>query len=122
MKKNFLFLIIALLATGMCYDAGAQVVYYKQYHAPKQQAFYFYPRANVYFNLNTGMYSYPFKNGWAVSRNIPDRFVLRNTQRFIVYHAGADVWNDNRNHKYTYRKYIATPVVVYQQPVRIIYR
>lgn len=122
MKKNLLFLLIALLATGMCYDAVAQAVYYKQNHAPKQQAFYFYPRSNVYYDISARMYYYPFKNGWAISKNIPARFVLKNNPRFTVYHAGANVWADNRSHRYIYKKYIASPVMVYQQPVRVVYR
>jgi len=67
------------------------------------------------------MYYYPFKNGWAISKNIPARFVYNNNPRFIVYHKGIDVWTDNRNHRMIYKKYITSPVVVYQQPVKVIY-
>ena len=66
MKKNLLFLLIALLATGICYDAGAQVVYYKQNHAPNQQAFYFYPRSIVYYDISARMNYYHFKNDRAI--------------------------------------------------------
>ncbi len=115
-------LFLFILVTGMSMDAGAQVKVYKVYPVQKKQAFYYFPKANVYYDLSARVYYYPYKNRWAVSKFIPAGYGVRTSPRFTVYHFGADVWQDNRIHQMTFKKYVAYPVVVYQQPVRVIIR
>lgn len=116
-------LFMTMLVIGMCMKSEAQVKVYKVYHVPqKKQAFYYFPKVNVYYDLSAKLYYYPYKNRWAVSKVIPAGYGVRTSPRFTVYHFGADVWVDNREHRMTYKKYVAYPVVVYQQPVRLIYR
>jgi len=68
-------------------------------------SFYYYPSADVYFNISTGNYIYynPGTTAWVTVRTLPARIVVTRTPRYIVYYNGPEVWRDNGLHKGKYK-------------------
>ncbi len=115
MKKILPALILLLAATIVVPDATAQP-YSRAYNVRHKQTFYYYPRANVYYDAYTREYIYPRRNGWVRVRVLPRELVVVNSPRFAVYNYGNDVWRYNYQHVRLYRAYAPPPprVVVYQ--------
>ena len=129
MKKLLLSAIIASAAIFFTASANAQAFHGNVKVINAKQAFYYYPKANIYYNAASRQFIIP-KNGMWINVNVlPGTFKIANEQRFIVYHYGNDVWRDNRAHCVTYARYrqpviiyhpvvIKKPVVVYHAPVK----
>lgn len=112
MKKVLLSAIIATAAIIMSANANAQSFHANVKCVNTRQAFYYYPKANVYYNVSSRQYFYPRNGGWVSVNFLPINFRITNEPRFTVYHYGPEVWRDNHIHYVTYRRY-AEPVVVY---------
>ncbi len=115
MKKILLSAVIALAALFTVTGADAQAFRGSAYNAHNRQSFYYYPRANVYYNVASRQYIYPRNGVWVSVNFLPVNFQIRNTPRFMVYHYGTDVWRDNHTHCVTYSRY-RQPVIVYHDP------
>lgn len=79
--------------------------YNDDYRDGRMQSFYYYPQSNVYYNPAAGRYIFYSRNAWVVSDRLPYYYRVRREPRFVVYHNGFDVWNDNRMHCMKYRDY-----------------
>ena len=110
MKKVLLSAIIATAAIILSANANAQSFHANVKCANTRQAFYYYPRANVYYNAASRQYFYPRNGVWVSVNFLPVNFRIINEPRFTVYHYGNDVWRDNHTHYITYKRY-ADPVV-----------
>ena len=71
----------------------------------REQSFYYFPQSNVYYSFSTGNYIFFDHNAWVVTQRLPHYYRLRSESRFVVYHNGFDVWNDNRFHCMKYHDY-----------------
>jgi|GEM_PF-1038778 len=69
-----------------------------------QNAYFYYPSSNVYYNVNTRDYWYMDHQQWVRSNRLPKYMVLGNQARYDVRYDGRDgnVWKDNKKH---YQKY-----------------
>ena len=102
--KKFLFTsVIAVAALFSAATVNAQFFHLNVVIGTPRQAFYYYPSANVYLNLSTHHYIYDRGGVWVTVNNLP--FLLGDDQpRFMVYHDGDDVWEDNRIHENEYAR------------------
>ena len=66
-------------------------------------SFYFYPSANVYYNVASHDYIYYDGGSWITVRTLPARIVINRTPRYTVYYNGPEVWRDNGLHKGRYK-------------------
>jgi hypothetical protein len=71
-------------------------------HGQKKIKFYYFPSANVYYNTTTATYSYIENGNWVSAPSLPATYSIKHTPRHIVYHANAQVWNNNYNHRTNY--------------------
>ena len=94
MKK--IFLILAVLFTFCSFNQVA---------AQSKITYYYYPAANVYYNVSTGDYLYynPANTGWVSVKTLPSGITITKTPRHTVYYNGNDVWKDNGAHKTKYK-------------------
>ena len=126
MKQIFYFLAFTAIAFVVSHQASAQnnqrwnYTYSRgngDYRDACMQSFYYYPQSNVYFNVTTHQYVYPYRGSWVVSDRLPHQWRLRNEPRFVVNHYGSDVWNENRFHMARFRNYrYNQPDVAYAPP------
>jgi hypothetical protein len=78
------------------------------------QSFYYYPGANVYYDINCNRYIYNNGYGWLTVNVLPPSIYLGNAPRYMVYHRGPQVWLDNPIHvRNFYRPAYRQPVVAY---------
>jgi hypothetical protein len=66
-------------------------------------SFYFYPSANVYYNVASHDYIYYDAGSWVTVRTLPATIVINRTPRYTVYYNGPEVWRDNGLHKGRYK-------------------
>ncbi len=69
-------------------------------------AFYYFPDINVYYNVNQGMFHYPYRGGWASARYLPSLY--RNYDLYGLYKvviSDPNPWYYNQRHMYDYRQY-----------------
>ena len=94
MKK--IFLIVAVLFTLCGFNHVA---------AQTKITYYYYPAANVYYNVSTGDYLYynSANTGWVSVKTLPSGVTITKTPRHTVYYNGKDVWKDNGVHKTKYK-------------------
>lgn len=78
--------------------------YYQPATVPDQQSFYYYPDANVYYDLSCGRYIYNNGYAWVSVNVLPEGFFLGNAPRVMVYHNGPRVWMDNAIHINAYNR------------------
>lgn len=123
MKRNLLTIVLAAATIFITANANAQQFSAGVYIGGRsqiinrpvlqQQAFYYYPSANVYFNIAAGEYAYQRRSGvWVTGYRLPERFRISNAQRFTVYHNGMDVWAENRVHVMNFQRY-GRPEIAY---------
>lgn len=69
-------------------------------------AFYYFPDINVYYNVNQGLFHYPYRGGWVSARYLP--MAYRNYDLYGLYKVvltDNDPWRFNQRHMYDYRQY-----------------
>jgi hypothetical protein len=88
-KYIFSLLLIGSLAFGS--RASAQETRVK---------FYYYPSANVYYNVAEKDYWYynPTTSTWTVIQEVPDQVNIVKTPKYIIYYSDANVWKENTTH------------------------
>lgn len=99
--KKFIVLLAVLFALGSLKHASAQV----------RVTYYYYPSANVYYNIKTGNYWYynPNSTAWVTVRTLPSGITITKTPRYMVYYNGPEVWRDNAVHKTKYKTVVVKP-------------
>ena len=112
MKAIFYSLAVAAVSFFISASASAQYhrdhddhyqrAYDDQCRDNRQQSFYYYPQSNVYYSFTTDKYIFFSHNAWVVSDRLPHYYRLKREPRFVVSHAGFDVWNENRYHVMKY--------------------
>jgi len=67
--------------------------------------FYYYPSANVYYNVSASDYWYfdDATKAWVEIKTLPATITLEKTPRYTVYYNGTDVWKDNAAHMKKYK-------------------
>ncbi len=103
MKKILLTTIIAITAVFSVADVNAQSFKVSEYGNKQRQSFYYYPVANVYYNVASRKYIYPRNGVWISVAALPFNFRISNTPRYSVYYYGSEIWKDNRTHVANYR-------------------
>jgi len=83
-----------------------------------QQSFYYYPDANVYFDLSCNRYIYFDGNAWLYANTLPTGIFIGRSPRFLVYHNGPRVWMDNAIHINNYRRTAYREPVAFNERVR----
>lgn len=118
MKKILSLTAIALAAIFMTTTDVSAQRYMNNNYVQKQKAYYYYPGANVYYDIASRCYIYPERNTWQRRAQLPRSFYLTNQPRFIVYNYDNDVWRLNGEHANYFKGYYATPsnrkVIVYK--------
>ena len=92
--KKILVVLAVLFAFGI-----------KQASAQARVTYYYYPSANVYYNVGTHQYVYydPGVTTWTTVKTLPSGVTITRTPRYTVYYNGPDVWKDNAMHKTKYK-------------------
>jgi len=120
-------LLGTIITVGLFSTSKAQSAYDDQYNgqyndqysysqpAPAygDQSFYYYPDANVYYDVNCNKYIYNNGGGWLTVNVLPSNICLTNIPRFTVYHRGPQVWLDNAVHMRNYRPAYRQPIVAF---------
>jgi hypothetical protein len=100
MKKHLIIALLAVMAGLIASEVKAQPPWAPAWgkRRKQQEAYYYYPRANVYYSPATRHYIYP-RNGVWVSVATPNfGFSFSNMPRETVYYEGPDIWVENRIH------------------------
>ena len=90
MKK--LIFLVALVTAVFTTSAFAQ-----------KNKFYYYPSANVYFDVSGKQYVYYNGGSWTTVKVLPNHIKITQSPRVIVYHTGRNVWVANGEHKQKYK-------------------
>lgn len=92
-----------------------QYAYSQPQYAPNNdQSFYYYPDANVYYDMNCNKYIYNNGRSWLTVNVLPANICLTNAPRYMVYHRGPQVWLDNPMHvRNYYRPAYRQPIVAF---------
>ena len=89
MKKIFLSL---LLIAGIAFSSEAQKTRY-----------YYYPTANVYYDVANKQYIYANNGSWTTAPSLPATVSLTNKRRVLVYKGTNEVWQNNAAHVTKYK-------------------
>jgi hypothetical protein len=89
MKKLFLSM---LLIAGIAFSSEAQKTKY-----------YYYPGANVYFDIEKKQYIYPSNGTWTTATTLPTGLAITNKPRVIMYDETSEVWRNNQTHVTKYK-------------------
>lgn len=104
MKKNLLIVLLAVMAGLIASEVKAQPPWAPAWgkRRKQQQAFYYYPTANVYYSPVTRRYIYP-RNGVWVSVSTPHfGFSFSNMPYQTVYSDRPEIWIENNIHIHRY--------------------
>jgi len=98
--KKILVVLAVLFAFGV-----------KQASAQVRVTYYYYPSANVYYNIGTHDYLYydPGTTTWVTVKTLPSGVTITKVPRYTVYHNGPEVWRDNAVHKTKYKTVVIKP-------------
>jgi len=102
--KKILVVLAVLFAFGI-----------KQTSAQARVAYYYYPSANVYYNVVTHDYVYDNAGTWTTVKTLPSGVTITRTPRYTIYYNGPEVWRDNAEHKI---KYKMKPTTVVTKPAK----
>ena len=109
--KKILVVLAVLFAFGI-----------KQASAQTRVTYYYYPSANVYYNVGTHDYVYYNAGTWTTVKTLPSGVTITRTPRYTVYYNGPDVWRDNAAHKTKYKvkktTVVTKPVTKKNTPVK----
>jgi len=89
MKKILLFLF---LVAGFAFSGRSQPL-----------KFYYYPSANVYYDVANKHYIYADNGTWTTVQVLPSRIHIVKTPRVVVYNATPEVWHLNSAHVKKYK-------------------
>ena|SRR2546423_3013865 len=94
--KKIIFALLMLVSFAISADA--------QKVTRKKMKFYYYPSANVYYDISGSQYAYDSSGTWVYTPTLPSTIELSdNAEKVMVYHETPDVWTDNRIHKVKYK-------------------
>lgn len=71
--------------------------------APDRRAYYYYPRANVYYNPIGHNYYYPNNGVWISVNTLPRDVYLDQQYQEVYCNDNEDIWDYNRTHVDYYR-------------------
>jgi hypothetical protein len=96
MKKIILGLVFLLAVAGASKISAQET---------QKVTFYYYPSANVYYNVAVSDYWYfdEATNAWVEVKTLPATITIEKTPRYTVYYNGNDVWKDNAAHVKRYK-------------------
>lgn len=69
-------------------------------------AFYYFPDINIYYNVNQGLFHYPYRGGWVSARYLP--MAYRNYDLYGLYKVvltDNNPWYFNQRHMHDYRHF-----------------
>ncbi|GAC1438817.1 MAG: hypothetical protein NVSMB63_03150 [Sediminibacterium sp.] len=104
MKKNLMVVLLAVVAGLVTAEIKAQPPWAPAWGKRRKQeeAFYYYPSANVYYSPANRQYIYP-RNGVWVSVATPHfGFSFSNMPHQVIYNDRPEVWLQNREHVLRY--------------------
>jgi hypothetical protein len=102
-----LFVTAVVLTTVTANTVAAQPPHAKAYG---KQKFYYYPDYNVYYDAGPGMYYYNPGPSWSGVTVLPANVnFVTSAPRYVVYHNGPEVWQDNKIHVVKYKAYKNKP-------------
>jgi hypothetical protein len=72
--------------------------------AAESHTFYYYPKANVYYNLEEQLYIYPDSIGqaWLTGKELPENRQVGLDKNITLYSPALPVWKDNELHRIVY--------------------
>ena len=71
--------------------------------APSSYSFYYYPKANVYYNITDNTYLFPDENGsWEVAKDLPKNKSYLLDKKVDLNSANSEIWKENENHRMVY--------------------
>ncbi|MBC7722286.1 MAG: hypothetical protein H7068_09700 [Pedobacter sp.] len=85
------------------------------YRAPQRSSYYYYPRANVYYNPYAHNYSYLNNGAWISVNTLPREIYLDQEYQEVYCNDGENVWANNRSNVDYYQP---APRPIYVQPAR----
>ena len=96
MKKIILGLVFLFAITGASKISAQET---------QKITFYYYPSANVYYNVSGSDYWYfdDATKAWVEVKTLPATITVEKTPRYTVYYNGTDVWKDNAEHMKKYK-------------------
>jgi len=66
-------------------------------------SFYYYPKANVYYNTTDNNYIYSDGNGnWEVAKDLPENKSYILDKKVQLNYTSADIWKENEKHRMVY--------------------
>lgn len=67
---------------------------------PSTYSFYYYPKANVYFNTTENNYIFPDENGnWKVAKDLPQTKSYVLDKKVDMNSSSIDIWKENEKHR-----------------------
>ena len=85
------------------------------YKAPQRSKYFYYPRANVYYNPYAHNYYYLNNGAWISANSLPREVYLDRYYQAVYCDEGENIWDNNQSNVNYYRQ-PTTPV--YMQPAR----
>ena len=71
--------------------------------SPASYSFYYYPKANVYYNRTDNNYIFPDHNGsWEVAKDLPQSKSYILDKKVDLNSSTVDIWKENENHRMVY--------------------
>lgn len=83
--------------------------------APERRDYYYYPKANVYYNPIAHNYAYQRNGAWISVNTLPRDIYLDQQYQDVYCNDNEDIWAYNSTHVDYYRP---APRPIYVQPVR----
>ena len=69
----------------------------------QKQRFYYYPQANVYYDVKNKQYIYSNNGTWTTVSTLPADINVNRSPRVVVHSTTPEVWNQNSLHVERYR-------------------
>ena len=92
--KKLLFALCILFAAAIPISTQAQ-----------QMKFYYYPKANVYYNPSTKRYIYLENGTWTTVQTLPKKTTIWGIPRVAIYGNDSKIWLKNGDHVVKYKNY-----------------
>ncbi len=84
-------------------------------NAPVRHNYYYYPKANVYYNPSVGNYLYLYNGAWITVNTLPNGVYLDQQYQDVYCNDGENIWSNNYSNLDYYRP---APRQIYIQPAR----
>ena len=70
---------------------------------PSSYSFYYYPKANVYYNTTDNNYLFSDENGsWEVAKDLPKNKSYLLDKKVDLISTSIDIWKENEKHRMVY--------------------